>query len=68
MKDITIWRHIDWTARWIVWKSWEPTDEEANPEGATYITYTIMPNEFCEFVKNGTKEKVHELLDKFIMR
>lgn len=68
MKDITIFRHIDGTARGIVWEGGEPSDDEANPEGATYITYTIMPDEFCAFVKNGTKEKVHELLDKFIMR
>lgn len=69
MKRLTIYRHADGSARWIVWKNQEEADnDEVDPENAVFITYTRMPNDFCEFVKNATKEKVHELLDKYIMR
>lgn len=69
MKEITIFRHEDGTARWIVWKDRDnPSIEEINPEWAVFITYTIMPGEFCNYVANATKEKVHELLDSFIIK
>ena len=68
MKTISIYRHTDGTARWIVWKSEEPTKEEVSPKGAVYIAYPRMTTEFCDFVENATKEKVNELLDKYIWK
>lgn len=68
MKNITIYRDTEWMAKGIVWQSWEPTLDEVDPKGAVYITYTIMPNEFCDFVQNATKDKVHNLLDNYIMK
>lgn len=69
MRDITIFRHQDWTARWVVWKdASKPTKEELTPEWAVYLTYSIMPNEFCEYVQHETQEKVNKLLNDFIWK
>lgn len=67
MRQCTIYRHSDSSARIVPWaKPDEMTDAEVSPEGAEIIMYTKLTHDEVEYLLNATKDKVSEHLSSYL--
>ena len=67
MKNVTIYRHNDSSARIVTWSSRDkPTPKELTPEGAEIIMYTVLPHDEVDYLLNATKDKVSEHLSAYL--
>lgn len=67
MIDATVCTYSNGESGIVVWKDRDhPTEEELNPINAQKHTHVILPHDWLSFLQNGPKDKVQEILSKFL--
>jgi hypothetical protein len=67
MRQVTIYRHNDSSARIVPWAEVDKmTELERTPMGAELLVYTTLPHDVVEYLVGATKDKVSEYLSSYL--
>jgi hypothetical protein len=67
MRQVTLYRHNDSSARIVPWAEVDNmTELERTPVGAEILIYTTLPHDVVDYLMQATKDQVSEYLSSYL--